>query len=130
MREIKFKAKSIYGGWVFGHYYTDQRFIDGVPGVDVCIIKDEDGQEHFVKEETLCQYTGLKDKNGVEIYEGDKVFIFHRHNKLFDGDGFYTDGVVEFECGNFWINGDGYSIIQHFHYDDEHREVTGNIHDK
>ena len=55
MREIKFRAWS--------EDYGMSRYFD----------INEDNFEAIRGYQTLMQYTGLKDKNGVEIYEGDKV---------------------------------------------------------
>lgn len=132
MREIKFRCWQVFdedeeGNPKWQMIGADELvFINYEPLRD--LLKNDPDSEIFM------QYTGLKDKNGKEIYEGDIVEMKIERAEYEGQDEdewkvWYEKGKVEFSSGCFWINTNGHSINCHFHYNDSHREVIGNIYE-
>lgn len=97
-REIKFRGKVKYNGnhkfsgdWIYGYYRNNDNgnaFITQTLDDYSNYIFDETE----VEESTIGQFTGLIDKNGVEIYEGDIVKVYVH--------GEYVTGKIIYEhCG-------------------------------
>lgn len=98
MREILFRGKDIDGKWVEGCCIVDEMdtnkvYIGYIFGSDGRQPHDTDVS--LVDPKTVCQYTGLTDKNGRKIFEGD-ILSFSAYSENYKGD-------VRFIKGNFTI---------------------------
>ena len=125
MREILFRGKRVDNGeWFYGFY--------GKSGEKAYIIYDNDIAVAYIsmKEvipETVGQYTGLTDKNGTKIFEGD---IIKAQDDIFGSP--FCDGIT----GKVVYEESAYFIEPQNPYESEYLfnecavyEVIGNIHD-
>lgn len=110
MREILFRGKRIDNGeWVEGFYlYTDENTHP--------VIIDMKCRSHIIVPETVGQFTGLTDKNGKKIFEGD---IVKYENKIYEIK--YLEKYARFAPSN------EHSVFMVCAFN--HLEVVGNIHD-
>jgi hypothetical protein len=110
MREILFRGKTNNGEWEYG-----VPVFSGLNN-ELAFIKQMHSYNHQVIPETVGQYTGLNDKNGTKIFEGDIVAF---------GEYQYTVEWKEDRLGYGYAE----TADRMLECDGRHCEVIGNIHD-
>jgi uncharacterized phage protein (TIGR01671 family) len=144
MREILFRGKTGKGKWIYGHYCPC--VVSGFPALP-CII----GKERLdngcwepiqVIPESVGQFTGLTDKNGKKIFEGDIVKVTYIEKREYQGVKYdseyaFIEQVIyseEMACFVLQLDNDGLSMYRPFldlnlPTKIKEIEVIGNIHD-
>ena len=138
-REILFRGKDLQeqNGWLYGYFYksdinkrereSGKATLIFTPDCDTFIYVPEYHNSWMVKAETVGQYTGLTDKNGTRIFEGDivkyKIIGLNAFGKMEKRE---TKSIVKYNAPCF-------SPFETDLYEDyvmpDEAEVIGNIHD-
>ena len=133
-REILFKGKRVDNGeWVEGDLFNATKIVvttKSNKGIYTEKGSDSFKHEYFeVRHETVCQFTGLLDKNGKRIFEGDIVDAWNQGSHL-------TNGIIRWGIGTckFFIGNESNSIVWNLcgvgkNHTQEDLEIIGNIHD-
>lgn len=122
MREFKFKYFFEQDGKIRSKIYNLVELAGG------CMLDDLSALTWNII--SKCQYTGLKDKNGVEIYEGDLLKPFYDNGEIYEV--IWHEESSSFRVATYLDNCHGGTFAELFFMDDineECNEIIGNIYE-
>ena len=134
MREIEFRGKSIGGEWVYGvlmPFWNRDKEIKMycIIPYNIGLIKDTSIWEIQIQvdPDTIGQFTGIKDCNGVKIYEGDILKCLDPEGDDYLSFVRYDDGafIIDVQFRDYDCTAIGWALAS----DLDGVEVVGNIHD-
>ena len=141
MREILFRGQTrrygekvwmngekVPSNWVYGGIFQGIGGLSVIYGANKEDFTSVDIEKHIVYSDTIGQYTGMTDKDGKKIFEGDIV-------RSYDPD--YPEsqidcgvGQVEFFAGLWYVSGEvNNGLYELYTISCKELEVIGNIHD-
>ena len=127
MREILFKAKQVGDDeWVEGYYQKRYNFLGNEEHLIFHVDSHTVWEYTEINLETLCQFTGLCDKNGKKVWEND-ILMAHL-DESYPEDATYE--TVEWNVAG-WVTHETDSTDRQYldEFDLEHYEAIGNIFD-
>lgn len=136
MREILFRGKRVDNGeWLYGFYHNETSIESAAS--DRKITHHHIYTQDFdllVDPDTVGQYTGLKDKKGTKIFEGDIIKIrkdtdFYGKPITFKGVVFFNEDECGFEIGKNGMKGYCISSLASYIFKSSATEIIGNFYD-